>query len=259
MYEVSMIDGHIDEPKMTDNEIIKALECCSVGTFACDEQCPCFHSKSNLKVTSCRFELIGDALDLINRQKAENESLNNELHAKAEYIHEQRDVINEKKAEIERLSFINQRDEQRKKEADDKESNAICVLDYLYTAEIEENKKLKAEIERLKTDNLILSQKRINMFERLDFVSKAKSEAYKECIEKVKEEINEALKSNYKVRAERESRRPYSYLDCNVWNYCNGKIDCLRGLDDFLDNLLKEMAGDNNGRTQQADTESANT
>ena len=60
---------------MTDNEIVKALECCSVGTFACDEQCPCFHSKSKLKVTSCRFELIGDALDLINRQKAEIERL----------------------------------------------------------------------------------------------------------------------------------------------------------------------------------------
>ena len=63
------------DKKLTDNEIIKALECCSVGTFACDEQCPCFHSKSNLKLTSCRFELICDALDIINRQKAEIEFL----------------------------------------------------------------------------------------------------------------------------------------------------------------------------------------
>ena len=60
---------------MTDNEIIKALECCSVGTFACDEQCPCFHSKSNLKINSCRFELICDALDFINRQQEEIEAL----------------------------------------------------------------------------------------------------------------------------------------------------------------------------------------
>lgn len=63
------------DKKLTDNEIVKALECCSVGTFACDEQCPCFNSKSNLKITSCRFELIGDALDLINRQKAEIEEI----------------------------------------------------------------------------------------------------------------------------------------------------------------------------------------
>lgn len=63
---------------MTDNETKKALECCSVGTFACDEQCPCFHSKSNLKVTSCRFELIGYALDLINRLEASYKSVKKE-------------------------------------------------------------------------------------------------------------------------------------------------------------------------------------
>ena len=63
------------DKKLNDNEIIKALECCSVGTFACDEQCPCFHSKSNLKINSCRFELICDALDFINRQQEEIEAL----------------------------------------------------------------------------------------------------------------------------------------------------------------------------------------
>ena len=26
MYDVSMIDGHIDEPKMTDDEVINVLE-----------------------------------------------------------------------------------------------------------------------------------------------------------------------------------------------------------------------------------------
>ena len=63
------------DKKLNDNEIIKALECCSVGTFACDEQCPCFHSKSNLKINSCRFELICDALDLTTRQQEEIEAL----------------------------------------------------------------------------------------------------------------------------------------------------------------------------------------
>ena len=83
--------------EMTDNEIIKALECCSVGTFACDEQCPCFHSKSNLKVTSCRFELIGDALDLINRQKAEIKRVNG-------VIKNFKATKNRQRAEIERLN-----------------------------------------------------------------------------------------------------------------------------------------------------------
>ena len=67
----------------------------------------------------------------------------------------------------------------------------------------------------------------------------AKTEAYKECIEKVKEEIKQALESNYKARAERENKDINLYLDDLFWNYCSGKIDCLRGLDDFCDNLLK--------------------
>ena len=60
---------------MTDNEIIKALECCTVGTFDCSKECPCYSSKSNLKVSSCRFELMCEIYDRINRQKAENEML----------------------------------------------------------------------------------------------------------------------------------------------------------------------------------------
>ena len=60
---------------MTDNEIIKALECCTVGTFDCSKECPCYSSKSNLKVSSCRFELMCEISDLINRQKAEIERL----------------------------------------------------------------------------------------------------------------------------------------------------------------------------------------
>ena len=164
MTNVSMIDGHIDEPKITDDEVIKALKCCA-GEGACDDACPGNKVK-------CETEKY--TLDLIYRQKADVERL--------------RDYINHK---------------------------------------------LSATTDLIKAYDLEC----------------AKAEAYKECIGKVKEEINEALKSNYKARAERESRRPYSYLDDDFWNYCNGKIHCLRGLDYFLDNILKEMAGDNNGRT----------
>ena len=53
--------------------------------------------------------------------------------------------------------------------------------------------RLQAENEDLKTENLILSQKRFNIFERIEFTDKLKNrfkaEAYKECIEKVKEII----------------------------------------------------------------------
>ena len=55
--------------KLTDLEIKKALECCSIGTFACGKECPYYKIKSNLKVTSCRFELMCELSDLLNRQE----------------------------------------------------------------------------------------------------------------------------------------------------------------------------------------------
>ena len=67
-----------------------------------------------------------------------------------------------------------------------------------------------------------------------------KAEAYKECIEKVKEEISEALKSNYKARSERIDKHNVGETDEFI-SYCGGKIDCLRGLDNFLDDILNEF------------------
>lgn len=64
---------------MTDNEIIKALECCSTGeTYDdCEKNgCPLY-----LGITmGCKYidkenQLYSDALDLINRKQAENEEL----------------------------------------------------------------------------------------------------------------------------------------------------------------------------------------
>lgn len=74
---------------------------------------------------------------------------------------------------------------------------------------------------------------------------RTKAKAYKECIEKVKTEIEQALENNYKVRAERIEKHNVGETDEFI-SYCGGKIDCLRGLDDFLDNLLKELVGDDN-------------
>ena len=57
---------------MTDNEIIKALECCRTNIMADCKRC-------NLRLEDgttrpyCTTILIGNALDLINRQKAEIE------------------------------------------------------------------------------------------------------------------------------------------------------------------------------------------
>ena len=76
---VSLVDGHIDDdtPKMTDEQIIKALECCVSNNLDSCDDCPikieCF-----TETVDCKKE----ALDLINRQKAEIERLTTRLDDK---------------------------------------------------------------------------------------------------------------------------------------------------------------------------------
>ena len=65
---------------MTDNEIIKALKCCSVHPMKCKE-CP---YQGNECCTNAHRK---DALDLINRQKAEIERLQKECEITRAYIH----------------------------------------------------------------------------------------------------------------------------------------------------------------------------
>jgi hypothetical protein len=55
---------------MTDEQIIKALECCKIGN--CDD-CPFYGIKED-----CDVELPEEALNIINRQKAEIERLQKE-------------------------------------------------------------------------------------------------------------------------------------------------------------------------------------
>ena len=71
---------------MTDNEIIKALECCtddSNGVTRC-ERCP--YQTTDLDY--CIDDLLEQALDLINRQQAEIERLQGRLAELEGYIEE---------------------------------------------------------------------------------------------------------------------------------------------------------------------------
>ena len=60
---------------MTDNEIIKALECCATDKPDDCFQCPYDKMVYNPGYDGCADRCRKDALDLINRQKAENEEL----------------------------------------------------------------------------------------------------------------------------------------------------------------------------------------
>lgn len=90
---------------------------------------------------------------------------------------------------------------------------AIARLNSLY----EDNKELK-------TENQILSQKRFNIFERIEYSDKLKIKAYKECIEKV-----------YKFICDKEN---WGVLHREFLE--NGECYWLK---QKLDNLLKEFMG----------------
>ena len=64
------------ERKYTDEEVIKALECCS-KPYCNNNDCPLHEHTINTK--DCITKLSTNALDLINRQKAEIEELEAEI------------------------------------------------------------------------------------------------------------------------------------------------------------------------------------
>ena len=78
---------------MTDNEIIKALECCGNIVDSTCKECA-YHETYN---ASCVVRLMRNALDLINRQKAEIESLK---HRKTELQIRNQELQHEKSEAI---------------------------------------------------------------------------------------------------------------------------------------------------------------
>ena len=85
------------ERKFTDDEIVKALECCSKKTLVDDfcDVCP------NLAMGSkCMDNMLCDALDLINRQKAENERLTETSEEAVSCFHRMESLYNIKCMEL---------------------------------------------------------------------------------------------------------------------------------------------------------------
>ena len=64
-------------------------------------------------------------------------------------------------------------------------------------------------------------------------VDEAKAEVAREIFEEIEREINDALQSNYRVLPQIEESEA-------LWNRVNGKIDALRGIDGFVEELKKK-------------------
>lgn len=70
--------------KLTDEEIIKVLECCG-KEYSCEK---CILNTWLNKKRDCVGKILSNALDLINRKDEEIEKLKNELKITRNYIHE---------------------------------------------------------------------------------------------------------------------------------------------------------------------------
>lgn len=71
----------------------------------------------------------------------------------------------------------------------------------------------------------------------------AKTKAYKKFTEKIKKEIENAYNNNSNVLHEHMLK----HVECPNYEFIAtvlGKMNTLQGLDDFIDNLLKEMIGE---------------
>ena len=141
---------------MTDNEIIKALECCSGNTMDDCDDCPrC--CDDGLTTTECMCKLMKDALDLINRQKTE-------IKKYKDFIKLSSETIRQQKAEIDRLNS-------------ELKATSGAALSY------------KAELERLtgkrNADPMDFCGVLCRYSEEL--ITKAKAEAVKEVMERLKE------------------------------------------------------------------------
>ena len=124
-----------------------------------------------------------------------------------------------KQSEVEKLVQDVTRLVQELDELAEEHSDLIVEKDELF--DIAE--KQKVEIEALK----IANEKMYSAIEE------TKAEVVREIFEELEREINDALQSNYKDL-------PLIEQSEALWNRVNGKIDCLRGIDGFIDELKEK-------------------
>ena len=84
----------MSEREFTDNEIIKALECCQTKYNRNCEECPYKNlRKTYISIVTCESEMRKDLLAFIRRQKSEvARAIFKQLYRKLEYYQKYRDV-----------------------------------------------------------------------------------------------------------------------------------------------------------------------
>ena len=141
------------------------------------------------------------------------------------------DLINRLQAENERLNFVRTRDAERYKEKTSNQAHTNSILIDLHSSAIKEVKELEEKLKIVNAENEELNKKYAwKHKEYMNYRKKhslLKAEAYKEFAEKLKNEFHEYRKQYKEV--------------ANFDGAC-AMLIAKQG----VDNLLKEMVGDNN-------------
>ena len=138
---------------MTDDEIIKALECCDFTDIKACEECPLYNT------FDCSFVIIDKTLDLVNRQNAEIERLKQE---NKEYCEDNRIIAyqrNQRDKEIRalhnQLNGLNFMDKQIKSESVKKFAEKLKDSADKTRIKIMETEKVVFYMDEFKLDNLV--------------------------------------------------------------------------------------------------------
>ena len=122
-------------------------------------------------------------------------------------------------------------------------SNALAVILDLVVEKSQLNQQIdeqQAEIKILQERITALTPDYIMFASKItDVINYIRKELSQEILKGILKEIEEALNNNYKVRSERMNITE-CYAEDTFISYCNGKIDCLRGLENFIQELLGE-------------------
>lgn len=138
---------------MTDDEIIKALECCDFTDIKACEECPLYNT------FDCSFVIIDKTLDLVNRQNAEIERLKQE---NKEYCEDNRIIAyqrNQRDKEIRalhnQLNGLNFMDKQIKSESVKKFAEKLKDSADKTRIKNMETEKVVFYMDEFKLDNLV--------------------------------------------------------------------------------------------------------
>ena len=138
---------------MTDDEIIKALECCDFTDIKACEECPLYHT------FDCSFVIIDKTLDLVNRQNTEIERLKQE---NKEYCEDNRIIAyqrNQRDKEIRalhnQLNGLNFMDKQIKSESVKKFAEKLKDSADKTRIKNMETEKVVFYMDEFKLDNLV--------------------------------------------------------------------------------------------------------